>query len=113
MLPLEPGSIVICSFVENLVDLKEGKTYIVVSKSQGLVYKRVRTSTKKKSLILVSDNDLYLPYEMQFDEIQEIWQYYAHLSFSDSIAVFRDMMQEKINDIQRKVTAINKKLDSG
>ncbi|HHH54632.1 MAG TPA: helix-turn-helix domain-containing protein, partial [Bacteroidetes bacterium] len=41
MLPMEPGSIVICSYVENMLDIKNGKTYVVVSKSGGLVYKRV------------------------------------------------------------------------
>ena len=41
MLPMESGSIVICSYVESLRDIKKDKTYVMISKSDGLVYKRI------------------------------------------------------------------------
>ena len=44
MLPMESGSIVICEYIENLTAIKEMKTYVVVSRHEGLVYKRVRVN---------------------------------------------------------------------
>ncbi|MCZ2336856.1 MAG: helix-turn-helix domain-containing protein [Chitinophagales bacterium] len=107
MLPIEPGSVVICSFVERLQDVKQGKTYVIVSKSEGLVYKRVVPDFKHNKLMLFSDNEAYLPYEIVFGEIKEIWQYYAHLSFSDARTTMHTMLDEKLGDIQRKLTEVH------
>jgi transcriptional regulator with XRE-family HTH domain len=107
MLPIESGSIIICSYVEQIADIKNDKTYIVISKAEGLVYKRVRTNYEQSRLMLISDNDSYLPYDIAFSEIDEIWQYYAHLSFSDSKFTFNYLLEEKLHDIQRKLTEVH------
>ena len=41
MLPLTSGSIVIGKFIENFDLLKDGKTYIILTKEDGIVYKRI------------------------------------------------------------------------
>lgn len=107
MLPMEPGSIVICSYVEHLRDIKNDKTYVVISKSEGVVYKRVRNDYTHSRLVLISDNESYLPYTIRYEEIGEIWQYYCHLGFSDSKLTFNHMLEEKILDIQRKLTEVH------
>lgn len=104
MLPMEPGSIVICAYVEKLSELKDNRTYVVVSQQEGLVYKRIRVNQNRQSLTLTSDNELYAPYEISFTDIREIWQYYAHLSFSDSKQLLDNMVEDKLTDIQKKVT---------
>lgn len=106
MLPLEPGSIVISSYVEGLKDIKDGQTYIVITDT-GLAYKRVYNDSLNKKLILKSDNEAYLPYEVMYDEVREVWQHYAHLSFSDSLSTFNSLMDERIADIHRKVTEMH------
>ena len=103
MLPIEPGNIIICSYIEHLDQVKEGRTYVVVSKEQGLVYKRIRKSSTSQKLVLISDNEAYLPYEIDYSEISEIWQYYAHLSFSDAKKSVGSALEDRIADIQRKV----------
>ncbi len=110
MLPVEPGSIIICTYVEQLSHIKNDRTYVIISKSEGLVYKRVRNLSGKKALFLQSDNEIYLPYEMPWEEVAEIWQYYAHLSFSDTRATFHYMLEEKLNDIQRRVREVHEKI---
>jgi len=106
MLPMESGSIVICSYIEKLDYIKNDRTYILVTKDRGLVYKRVTTVPEKNKFILISDNEAYLPYEIDFADISEVWEYYAHLSFSDAKSTFNTLLEEKISDIQRKVNAI-------
>ena len=107
MLPMESGSIVICSYVENISQIKDDKTYILVSKESGLVYKRIKNKEQENKLVLCSDNDAYLPYEIDYADIAEIWQYYAHLSFSDAKSTFNYMLEEKLSDIQKKVTDLH------
>jgi transcriptional regulator with XRE-family HTH domain len=110
MLPIEPGSIVICSYVEHLSNIRDEHTYIVVSKNEGLVYKRLRKDEKNKQLILSSDNESYLPYTIDFAEIEEVWQYFAHLSFSDSKLTFNYLLEEKLSDMQRKINDVHSKV---
>ena len=107
MLPMESGTIVVCAYVEHLRDIKKDRTYVVISKSEGVVYKRVRPDFTTQKLVLISDNDNYLPYELPFNEIDEIWQYYAHLSFSDVKYRFNNMLEEKLQDIQKKLTEVH------
>ncbi len=106
MLPMESGSIVLCSYVEQIDQIKDGRTYVVVSEGQGLVYKRVTNKKDEAKLILTSDNELYVPYEIDYSDVSEIWQYYAHLSFSDAKSTFNYLLEEKLTDIQKKVNEI-------
>ncbi|HJP64001.1 MAG TPA: helix-turn-helix domain-containing protein [Mucilaginibacter sp.] len=81
MLPLPSGSIIIGEYLENWGDLKSGDTYVVVSKSEGVVYKRVTGKFKEqKKLKLVSDNPVYEPYEINGEDILELWKAKAYLS---------------------------------
>src|ERR1700753_5411 len=65
MLPLVSGTIIIGEYLENWGDLKSGETYVVISKSEGVVYKRVGSKYKEnKKLKLVSDNPVYDPYDI-------------------------------------------------
>lgn len=109
MLPMEPGSIVIASHVERLGDIKEGHTYVVASK-EGLVYKRVYQSSEKKALHLVSDNEIYTPYDLLWKDVREIWKYYAHLSFTDGKANFDAMIDEKWQRVYRQVDDLHRHL---
>lgn len=109
MLPIESGSIIIASYVEDLSYIKEDRTYIVISKKEGLVYKRVRKDHENNKLVLISDNDIYFPYSLSYNDIDEVWQYYAHISFSDEKLEKDMMMQAKITDIQKKVSDIHKR----
>ncbi len=106
MLPVEPGSVVIASYVESLDEIKEDKTYIVVSKSEGLVYKRVRKDNKDNKLVLVSDNDIYLPYDLDYQDIDEVWQYYAHISFNDQKKSVPTKLEAQMKDLQKRIMEI-------
>ncbi|WP_341222198.1 XRE family transcriptional regulator, partial [Polaribacter atrinae] len=41
MLPMKDGSYVVAEFVENITDVKNGTSYIIVTKNDGMTYKRV------------------------------------------------------------------------
>ncbi|RQP17591.1 MAG: helix-turn-helix domain-containing protein [Parapedobacter sp.] len=81
MLPLQPGSVVIAEYVENWSDIKPGQTYVVISRNDGVVYKRIAFKYKEeKGLKLVSDNKTYEPYWVPAADILEIWKAKAYIS---------------------------------
>lgn len=81
MLPLVSGTIVIGSYVEQLREIKSGKTYVLVTQTEGVVYKRVFNYLEENGkLFLVSDNDHYKPYEVRGEDVLEIWEAKAFIS---------------------------------
>jgi transcriptional regulator with XRE-family HTH domain len=81
MLPLVPGTIVVGSYVDQLVEIKSGRTYILVTQTEGVVYKRVfNYLADNGKLYLVSDNEHYKPYEVRGEDVLEIWEAKAFIS---------------------------------
>jgi transcriptional regulator with XRE-family HTH domain len=81
MLPLASGTIVVGEQLEKLNGLKSGKTYVLVTKRDGIVYKRVFNYLKENGrLFLVSDNAQYKPYAIEPEEILEAWAAKAYIS---------------------------------
>lgn len=85
MPPHQNGTIIIGKYVDNWNDVKNLKTYLVVSKDDGVVYKRVLNKVREKGhLVLMSDNPLYAPFVKKTSEILEIWEYHCHIGFQAS-----------------------------
>jgi len=74
MPPHKEGSFVVGEYVEQLGDVVDGKTYILVTKNNGIVYKRLNKNGKN-TLVAKSDNTIYEPYEVGYSDILEIWRY--------------------------------------
>ena len=75
MLPTPSGSIIVGEKINSLDDAKNSTAFIVVSRNEGIVYKRVEKSNRNKSKItLVSDNPSYQPYQVNAEDILELWQ---------------------------------------
>jgi transcriptional regulator with XRE-family HTH domain len=76
MPPLKEGALVVAKFVEDYAAIKSGKTYVVLTRNNGLVYKRINNLLQTEQVFeLVSDNVLYAPYKVKADEVLEIWEY--------------------------------------
>ena len=76
MLPVKDGSFVVAKFVEDIRDVKDGRTYIVLTKEDGLVYKRVfNTIIEDGTLTLHSDNTAYTPYKVLASKVLELWEF--------------------------------------
>lgn len=81
MLPIPSGSIVIGKYVESTRDIKNGKTYVLLTQKEGVVYKRVFNYIEDKGkLYLVSDNKSYSAYEVEAGEVMEVWEAKAYIS---------------------------------
>ncbi|MEM7107015.1 MAG: LexA family transcriptional regulator [Bacteroidota bacterium] len=112
MLPILPGTVIIGEFVEDLRDIKNGKTYVLVTKSEGVVYKRVFNYINDNGkLFLVSDNRQYAPYQVDADEIIEIWASKAYLSLQfpdadDSSEVSTEQLASIVLDLQKEIVKL-------
>ena len=74
MLPTPSGSIIVGEKVESMDDVKNGQAYIVVSKNEGIVYKRIQKNSKSKNKItLESDNPNFQPYQVNTEDVVELW----------------------------------------
>jgi transcriptional regulator with XRE-family HTH domain len=81
MLPLQSGTIIIGEYIENIAHIKNGKTYVLLSKEEGVVYKRVFNYVDDNGkLFLVSDNKSYSPYQVDAKDIIEAWESKAYIS---------------------------------
>jgi transcriptional regulator with XRE-family HTH domain len=75
MLPTPSGSVIIGEIASSLDDVKSNQTYVIVSRNEGIVYKRVMKNPKSKGkLTLVSDNTAYQPYAVNAADVLEFWK---------------------------------------
>jgi transcriptional regulator with XRE-family HTH domain len=89
---VQEGSFVIGEYVEHLNLLKNGKTYVVLTKDDGIVYKRVYKNVK--SLELHSDNKFYDPYTISSSDVIEIWEFKAAINVQDDKSI--DVSNEEL-----------------
>lgn len=82
MLPVPDGAYIIAEYVQDWRRLRDYQSCIVVSKSDGIVFKRVLNQMEDGYLMLKSDNPAYAPYRMAADQIFEIWKALGFISFS-------------------------------
>ena len=112
MMPTPSGSIIVGEKIENADNLKNNAAYIVVSKNEGIVYKRVVKNNKNKNkLTLVSDNPSYQPYQVHSADVLEMWQAQAVISKVtqhqrwdvDSLVNLVSNLQDQVSTLKRKM----------
>ena len=110
MPPHEDGSIIIGRYVERLGDVQDGRTYILITKNEGMVYKRLNKN-KKNALVLESDNSFYPNYEVRLSDIIEIWEYQCNIGRSDKKPELNEMesMKEILLELKRDIYQIKNK----
>lgn len=74
MPPHKEGSFVVGEYVETLNEVVDGKTYIIITRHDGISYKRL-IKRGNDTLIAKSDNVIYEPYEVKASDVLEVWRY--------------------------------------
>ena len=113
MLPTPSGSVIVGEKVSDLEEVKNDTPCIVVSRNEGIVYKRVQKNGKQKDkLTLVSDNPVFHPYTVSTEEVIEMWQAQVDISKANSQHRW-DMNQlaNVVSDLQQQVSSLQKKMN--
>jgi transcriptional regulator with XRE-family HTH domain len=80
MLPIRSGDLVVGQYVERARDLTNNCRYVLLTRNEGIVFKRLlKQDPEAESLMLLSDNTEYQPYNIDLGEILEAWQYVLHI----------------------------------
>jgi transcriptional regulator with XRE-family HTH domain len=112
MLPTPSGSVIVGEKIENVDDVKSNNTYIVVSKGEGIVYKRIMKNNRAKNkLTLISDNPQYSPYTVSADDVIEIWKAEMVITKANTqqrwdvnqLAGLVSNLQEQVSSLKRKM----------
>jgi transcriptional regulator with XRE-family HTH domain len=113
MMPTPSGSIIVGEKLDNPEDVKNDQAYIVVSRNEGIVYKRiVKSNRAKNKLTLVSDNPQYQPYQVNAEDVVELWL--AQMVISKVSAQQRwDMnsLASMVSNLQSQVSNLRKKMN--
>jgi transcriptional regulator with XRE-family HTH domain len=112
MLPIPSGSVIVGEKIEHVDDVKSNNTYIVVSKGEGIVYKRIMKNNRAKNkLTLISDNPQYSPYTVNADEVLEIWKAEMVITKANTqqrwdvnqLAGLVSNLQDQVSRLKRKI----------
>ena len=113
MLPTPSGSIIVGEKIESMDDVKNNLAYIVVSRNEGIVYKRIIKNNRSKSKVsLVSDNPTYQPYQVNSEDIAELWQ--AQVVIGKVAQQQRwdvNSLANLVNNLQDQVSTLKKKMN--
>ncbi|MEO7801030.1 MAG: XRE family transcriptional regulator [Ginsengibacter sp.] len=113
MMPTPSGSIIVGEKVENFEDAKTNYAYIIVSRSEGIVYKRIMKNNRNKARVtLVSDNPAFQPYQVNVGDIIEMWQ--ANTVINKVTHQQRwdvNSLANLVNNLQDQVSSMKKKMN--
>ncbi|MEX0995764.1 MAG: LexA family transcriptional regulator [Flavobacteriaceae bacterium] len=108
MLPnIKPGEWVIGRAMSSFNDIINNRVYVVVL-TDSILVKKLQKLPEKNKIKLISFNEGYLPVEIHFNEVQELWLVNSKLSFgidemseSNLLRELKDSMRELKNQLKR------------
>ncbi|MDG1805179.1 LexA family transcriptional regulator [Flavicella sp.] len=114
MLPMKDGSYVVAQYLEDIRDVKNGTSYIIVTLNDGMTYKRVYDKIEENgTLLLAPDNKNYSPYEVPLNEILEVWEYTCSINTQEyderdlkisSIAMMLNQLGVELKELKKMVS---------
>lgn len=106
MLPnLQPGEWVLAKAVEGLDDLNPNKMYVVVLHDAVLV-KKIEKLPGSSKILLISLNEIYPPYEIEVEQIQELWQVSSKITFGVDATTEKGLLrqlQESMEELKNQL----------
>ena len=106
------GDLVFGKYVESLLDIKDDKVYVIISKDDGIVLKRAINQIKQSNqLILKSDNSNgeYPSYSIEAKEIMEVWEV---TMFASKEIPRVDGVQTRLNLLESQLVQLRESIQS-
>ena len=111
MPPHKEGSFIIGRYIESFGQIRDGKTYILLTKNEGIVYKRLNRNGKN-SLVLSSDNTFYDTYNLKLSDVLEIWEFACSIATTETEPdiLIPQNIHDMLLNIREEVRALKIKL---
>ena len=113
MLPTPSGSVIVGEKIEDITDVKNNNTYIVISRNEGIVYKRMMKNNRSKNkYTLISDNPEYQPYNINAEDVLELWK--ATLIINRANVQQRwdvNQLASVVSNLQEQVSTLKKRMN--
>lgn len=98
MPPHKEGSYIIGKYMESIQHLKPGKTYVFLTRSEGITYKRLDKAAEDK-LLVSADNTFYKPYSIPLVDLLETWEYTCSIATTEFNPADFDLNAEAIKQM--------------
>ena len=107
MLPnLKPNEWVLAKAIESIDHLSNNKIYVVVLQDAVLV-KKIEKLPGNSNIVLISLNENYPPYEVEPQQIQELWEVSSKITFGVDASTEKGLLrqlQESMEDLKRQIS---------
>jgi transcriptional regulator with XRE-family HTH domain len=81
MLPIPDGAWIVCEYMDDWTVIKDGERYVIVTEQDGVTFKIAYNQIKEaRKLLLCSANPIYVPFEVEAEQIREVWKYRLAMS---------------------------------
>lgn len=103
--PIPSGAYIISEYIQDWHSITDGKTYVLVTRDDGVVYKRVYMLPSGE-LLLKSDNPQYETYSVHLSRLLEVWKAVGYICITIpepdvvSLSKLATMMQEMKREIE-------------
>ncbi|MEI7895717.1 MAG: LexA family transcriptional regulator [bacterium] len=114
MLPIPHGSWVTGVFIQDWSTLRDRDAYIILTSEDGIVFKVIENRIKTEGkLVLHSLNPLYDPYEINIQDIREIWQFVHYISptIPENVNSENYHLVETVKQLRNDIQAIQIRLN--
>ncbi len=78
---LVQNDVVVCSALEDSRWVRDRALYVFVLENDVLIKRALKDRSRPDTIILMSDNEFYPPYEYTLPEIKEVWRVEARVTF--------------------------------
>lgn len=113
MPPHREGALIIGKYIDDLHALKEEKTYVFVTRNEGISYKRLLKIQRDK-LHVASDNTFYDPYDIALQDVLEIWEFTCSIAQQEfhptDFNVDQQTIKDLLLDLKREMKWVKSKL---
>ena len=108
--PIPSGAYIISEYVQDWHDISDGKTYILVTRDDGVVFKRVYLHPSGE-LWLKSDNPQYETYSVHLNRLLEVWKAVGYIctTIPESDAVSLSKLSTMMLEMKREIEVLKDK----
>lgn len=111
MPPYNDGTFIVGKFIEHPDLMTKNRTYLLVTRNEGMTYKRYVDKTAS-GLLVSADNSFYQPYEIKLTDIYEIWEFACAINTEEFILNNLDTtnLKDVLDNLQKDIQNLRKQL---